>query len=157
MKRVITIFTLLVSSIVFMNVGAQQMSPEDQAVATAETRQAVFKLLAFHMGPITAMARGSMEFDAALAQRNAQRIATLGSIIPDVFMRDTREFEVETLALDKIWDNKADFEQHAAELVNQASAFAEAAGSGDRATTLGALRPLGSACGSCHDNYRRDP
>lgn len=157
MKKLITTMTLMIASLVSMILQAQQMSPEEQAAATTETRQAVFKLLGFHMGPIGAMARGQMDFDADLAKRNAERIAVLGTIIPDVFASDTREFDVVTRALDKIWDNKADFEAHAAELVKQAQAFAEAASSGDRATTLGALRPLGSACGDCHDDYRFDP
>ncbi len=55
-------------------INAQEApSAEQQAVMATENRQAVFKLLGVHMGPIVGMARGQVEFDAALAERNATR------------------------------------------------------------------------------------
>ena len=157
MKKILKLIVILLNSLLFVNAMAQQaMTPEEQAQVAVEVRQSVFKLLNANMGPIGGMARGRIPFDAALAQKHSERIAQLGAMITDVFEMDTREFDVETLALNKIWDNKEDFAKHAADLVEKARAFSVAAQSGDMATTMKELRPLGSACGNCHDNYRMD-
>ena len=149
----------IVLSLLFINavaVAQQEKSPQELAQDAVEVRQSVFKLLDAHMKPIAAMARGRQPFDAALAQKNSERIGQLAAMIPDVFATDTRGFEVKTIALDKIWDNMDDFKQHAQALIEKAAAFNKAAQSGDMMTTMKELRPLGSACGNCHDNYRKD-
>lgn len=131
-------------------------TPEQQAAAATETRQAVFKLLAFNIGPIVGMARGA-PFDAAVAERNATRIAALAPMIPDLFAAmDTRGFDVETEALPVIWENPDDFAAKATALQEAATTFAATAAGGDQAETLGGLRNLGGACGNCHDSFRVD-
>ena len=131
-------------------------TPAQQAAAATENRQAVFKLLGVNMGPIVGMARGA-PFDAAVAERNATRMAALAPMIPELFAAmDTREFDVETEALPVIWDNPDDFAAKAAALEEAATAFAATAAGGDQAATLGGLRDLGGTCGNCHDSYRVD-
>ena len=139
------------------SVAAQEgPTPEQQAVTATENRQAVFKLLGVNIGPIVGMARGA-PFDAAVAERNATRMAALAPMIPELFAAmDTREFDVETEALPVIWDNPDDFAAKAAALQEAATAFAATAAGGDQAETLGGLRNLGGTCGNCHDSYRVD-
>jgi len=158
LKRISTASTALLACAAILTATAQDdPTPRQQAVNATETRQAVFKLLGFHMGPIGAMARGDREFDAELAERNARRIAELAPIIPDVVgAMDTRDFDVETEALPRIWDNMDTFEQRAAALREGALAFAEIAAGGDRMAVIGAVREFGSNCGNCHDDFRVD-
>ena len=104
------------------------------------------------------MLRGNTEFNADVVKKNAANIAGLAPMIPALFANDTREFDVETRALDTIWTNKADFDSHAQQLVDAANAVVAAAEAGGDAA---ALRPLigamgGQACGGCHDAYRAD-
>ena len=148
------LFTLLLAS----TANAQEEpTPAQRAVVATENRQAVFKLLGVNLGAIVGMARGEREFDAAIAERNAKRVAALAPMIPElVGAMDTREFEVETLALPLIWDNMDEFTGKAEALVEAASTFAALAASGDQATTLGGLRAFGGACGNCHDKFRED-
>lgn len=103
------------------------------------------------------MARGA-PFDAEVAERNARRIAALAPMIPELLAADTRGFDLETEALDVIWegDNLDDVGVKAQALLDAANAFAETAATGDRAATLGATQSLGSTCGNCHDSYRVD-
>ena len=157
MKKVLTVFTsaAVISSGLLFSVSAQDMTPEQQAMRSVETRQGLFKLLGFNIGPIIAMTRGA-EFNAELVERNASRIAALAPMIPDVLAADTRGFDVETTALDSIWDNQPDFAAKAQALEENAMALAEAAASGDFATTMGAFRGMGGSCGNCHDTYRVD-
>lgn len=160
LKKALSVSALALASALVVNVYAQDdapPTPAELAAAATETRQAVFKLLGFNMAPIGGMARGAMEFDAELAERNALRIAALAPMIPEVFdVYDTREFDVETEALPVIWDNQPDFAQKATELQAAANTFAEIASGGDRNTTIAAIRAFGSTCGNCHREYRVD-
>jgi cytochrome c556 len=101
------------------------------------------------------MARGA-PFDAEMAEKNGRRIAALAPSIPDLFMHDTRGFDIDTEALDVIWEDKAEFENKAMALMNNANAFADQAATGDRGAALGAFRALGGSCGDCHDAFRVD-
>ena len=153
----ISIMVLLGLAVALPGAAEEAPTPEQQAAAATSTRQAVFKLLYFNLGPIVGMARGEVEFDATIAERNARRIAAIAPMIPDVFgAMDTRDFDVTTEALPVIWDDMAEFSSKAASLVDAANAFADTAAGGDQATTLGGLRSLGGACGNCHDAFRVD-
>jgi cytochrome c556 len=151
---------LVLASSVILSVTAQDApppTPEQIAASSTATRQAVFKLLSFNMAPINGMARNTVEFDAALAERNALRVAALAPMIAEVFaINDTRNFPVTTEALPIIWDNMDDFTAKGAALEEAARTFAAVAAGGDRAATIGAIRAFGSTCGNCHREYRVD-
>lgn len=135
--------------------GAQQApTPEEQAQNAVETRQAVYKLLGWNMGPMGGMLRNKVPFDAALVEQNAHRIASLAGMIPSLFEMDTREFDVETEALPRIWEGKDAFDGKAKDLVAAAEALATTAAGGDEGATRAAIAKVGQACGSCHDDYR---
>lgn len=159
LKKVLSVGALALTSALVVGAYAQNdepPTPAELATGATETRQGLFKLLAFNMAPISGMARGA-EFDAALAERNALRIAAIAPMIPEVFdVYDTREFDVTTDALPIIWENNADFVQKALDLEAAAHTFAAVASGGDRNTTIGAIRAFGSTCGNCHREYRAD-
>jgi len=158
MKRVlISTMVLLCSVFVLTSVAEEAPSPQEQAENATATRQAVFKLLIFNLRTIVGMARGEIEFDAAIAERNARRIAALAPMIPEVLgAMDTREFDVTTEALPLIWDNLDEVAEKAQNLVNAANTFADTAATEDQGATLGGLRALGGACGNCHETFRVD-
>ena len=52
-----------------------------------------------------------MSIDEALIEKNATRLHQLSLMIPDYFVADTRNNDVQTSALDQIWDNQDDFNQ----------------------------------------------
>ncbi len=157
-KRIsISVAVLLSTILVFSATAAQDPTPEEQAVNATTTRQAVFKLLGYNMGMIGDMARGRIEFDTAIAERNAKRIAALAPMIPELLAAmDTREFDVVTEALPVIWDKMGEVEMKAQNLVEAANTFAALAAGGDQRATMGGVRALGGACGSCHDEFRVD-
>jgi cytochrome c556 len=160
LKKILALSALALTSAAIYTASAQDApppTPEQIAASSTATRQAVFKLLSFNMAPINGMARNTVEFDAALAQRNALRVAALAPMIPEVFAaNDTRTFGVTTEALPIIWDNMDDFRAKAAALEDAANTFAAVAAGGDRAATIGAIRAFGSTCGNCHREYRVD-
>jgi len=158
-KRILGAACLLASAAMIITATAQQEAPtpEQLAASSTETRQAVFKLLSFNMGTISGMARGTVEFDATIDERNANRIAELAPMIPELFgARDTRDFTVETEALPIIWDRMDEFNEKATNLVAAANTFAEIARAGDKNATVAAIRAFGGACGNCHETFRED-
>lgn len=159
-KKFTLVSALALASAVIYSASAQQApppTPEQLADSAAANRQAVFKLVSFNMGPINGMARNTVEFDAAIAERNALRVAALAPMISELFaVNDTRAFPVSTQALPDIWDNMDDFRQKAVDLEEAANVFAAVAAGGDRNQTIAAIRAFGATCGNCHRPYRED-
>ena len=158
MKRVLLVLSALavLGSGLFVSVTAQDApTPQQRAEAAVEMRQGLFRLLRFNLGPIAAMAQGA-PFDAAIAERNARRIAVIATMIPEVLAEDTRGFTVTTAARPIVWDNMDDIRSKAQTLIDNANAFADIAAGGNMGQTLGAFRTLGGSCGNCHDTYRDD-
>ena len=129
-------------------------SADERALASTETRQGLLKVVVSYFGPIVGMAREQIPYDADVVKNNAEKIATLLPMIPDVFRADTRAFDLDTEALDAIWENTADFAEKAAAATQRAEALAAAtaAGQGEAMKAFGALC---AACKACHDNYRQ--
>jgi cytochrome c556 len=142
-----------VTAILAQEAGPQ--TPEQQAEQAVLTRQGLLKVMGMYMGPLGAMLKNKMPFDAAAAGKSAQHIGELGGMIPDVFAFDTRnKTSAKTKAQDGIWTNQADFKAKADDLVKAAAALQEAAKGGEKGATLKAAGAVGKACGACHDNYR---
>lgn len=159
MKKWLIAMGLIIASLVMSFTASAQTAPtpEQRAQSAVNTRKSVVRLFAFNMAAISGMARGTVEFDPAIAERNARRIAALAPMLPEAFIAmDTRQFNVETEALPIIWDRFPEFQEKAQNLINAANAFAEIAARGDKNETIGAVRAFGSNCGGCHEVFRVD-
>ena len=154
-SSLIALCALTSTAAVMAQEGAGPPTPEQQAEQAVLTRQGLLKVMGFYMGPLGGMLKNKVPFDAAKAGDSATHIAQLGSMIPDVFVFDTRKVTtVKTKAQDGIWTNSADFKAKADDLVKAANALVDASKSGDKGTTLKAAAAVGKACGACHDNFR---
>jgi cytochrome c556 len=129
-------------------------TPEQVAQQQVDTRQGLQKLMGFEMGPLGAMLKNKMPFDAAVATKNVTNIASLASMQPDVFAADTRKFTLKTKAREGIWTNKSDFDAKSNDLMKASNDAVAAAKTGDKGATLKALAGVGKACGACHDSFR---
>ncbi|SVB46546.1 uncharacterized protein METZ01_LOCUS199400 [marine metagenome] len=152
----ISVFLILGSGFFFTAFAQDAPSPEEQAAAAVDQRKSLFKTIRYNLAPIAGMAQGA-PFNAQVAERNARRIAVMATMIPEMLAVDTSAFDdIETTALDIIWENQDDIAAKAQALIDNASAFADAAATGDMGSTLGAFRAFGGSCGNCHDTYRVD-
>ena len=133
LKQIVGIGLVVISASGVISVSAQQAepTPEELAAQAADTRQSLFKLLRYNLNMISGMARGTVAFDAAVAERNANRIAELAPMIPELFAADTRAYNIETEALPIIWDRMDEFTEKANNLVNAANTFAATARGGE--------------------------
>lgn len=157
MKKLMTIGVAAMGTVLAASAVAQNMPQNrDQAEMAVETRQAVMHLQGWNMGPIAAMLKKQMEFDAEVVETHARRIKNLAMMVEDAFRADTRKFDMETEALDTIWDSYDEFAGNAQDLVDAAGALVKAAQSGNEGQTFQAAAAMGKACGACHDNFRED-
>ena len=155
MKRIVMTGALLLSSLVSLNAVAAELSPEQQAAAAVENRQAVFKLLSVANGVLGGMSRGA-PYDAEAAILATERVEMLAGMIPMLFAADTTNVNhgVETRAADTIWGSKADFDQLAADLAAGAVAAREALMTKGADGVRDAVGAIGPKCGACHDRFR---
>ena len=138
------------------SIAQPAQTPEQQAQGAINTRKSVVRLFNFNMAPINAMARGTQEFDAALVERNARRIAALAPMLPEAFAAmDTRAFDLETTALPLVWDDFDQFQQRANDLIEGVNNLAALAAAGNQEETIRAAGAIGRTyCGGCHQVFR---
>jgi cytochrome c556 len=157
MKVRLTVGLAALCSVTALGVSMAQQggppSPEQQAENAVKVRKGLFDVQAFAYGPVGGMLKGA-PFNAEAAAKAGARIQVTSSMIPDVFMFDTRKFMVMTKAREGIWTNKSDFDAKAKDLQMAAVNLEAAAKSGDEAATKKAGQAVGKACGACHDQFR---
>ena len=158
MTRPIAAAALVLAGIIITTgaIAQNTPTPEEQAQSAINTRKSVVRLFAFNMAPINAMARGNREFDAALVERNARRIAALAPMLPEAFAAmDTRSFDLETQALPVVWERFDEFQERANNLIEGVNNLAAVAASGDQMETIRTAGSIGRTyCGGCHETFR---
>lgn len=128
-------------------------SADERAQASIDTRQGLFKVVVSYFGPIVGMAREQIPYDAEVVKNNAAKIATLLPMAPDLFRHDTSAFDIDTEALEGIWDDLEDFNAKATTATEKAQALSAAAE--DQGAAMKAFGELGASCKGCHDQYRQ--
>lgn len=136
----------------FVATASAELEPE-QAERAVETRQSLLHLMGWNIGPLGAMARDRIEFDAERVATNAQRLQALSKMLSDAFAPDTRGNDVTTEALDAIWEQPEDFAAKIEANMEAADNLVAATQTGDEAAMREAIGRLGSTCGSCHDDF----
>lgn len=147
---------LLAAPALTMVAGTAWALDEKQATRATETRQAVLKIVGWNVGPMAGMVKERIPYDAKQFELHAGRVAFMSTMLVDAFRPDTREFSVETAALDPIWDEFAEFEDLAKKMTGKAEELHKAAKGGDFATVQAAFTELGQSCKNCHDKFKED-
>jgi cytochrome c556 len=155
MKKLISLFAM-VAILASAQAVSQTVESEKQAKATVQFRQAILQLVRSNMGPLGAMAKGEMPYDADVMMKNGQRIEQLGLMMDDYFAPDARAFDIETGAKDEIWENMADFNEKSLNMVNAAIAVQQVAKAGNEDEYRKTIGALGATCKACHDDYKKD-
>ena len=142
----------LVACLLFPAAG---FAADERLEAAVEARQGLYEVIRAYFGPMVAMARGDRPYDADAMREHAHKVRELAGMIPYLFSVDTRGVDVETEALDKIWEQKDAFLGRANDLLEAVTAL-EAATDVSQEAALAAFRNTGGACKGCHDNFREE-
>ncbi|MFQ3249934.1 MAG: cytochrome c556 [Glaciecola sp.] len=155
MKKVL-ISLVLAASLTVPSAFAKEANSQKQADTAVQFRQAVLQLVRSNMGPLGAMAKGQIEYDAEVMNKNALRIEQLATMMDDYFALDTRKFEVKTEASDKIWEEMEDFSSKSHDMINAAANLQKVATAKDVDNYRKAIGDLGATCKACHDKFKID-
>ena len=136
--------------------GAGRAQGNEAGEAAQQYRQSLFQTIVWNFKPMSDMARGKREFDAAEAKRRALAVSYLSVLLGEAFPEGSGASAGTTDALDAIWQNQADF---AAKLKNfqvEANALRKLADQGDAAIFNEQFKKLSGTCKGCHDKYKAD-
>lgn len=145
-----------VSIIALSAVAAQPAKSAKHAKDATEYRQALLQLVKSNVGALGAMNKGAIPMDATTLETNSLRIEQLSLMLEDYFATDTTGFDVETAALNKIWQDQADFQVKINALTEAAKNLNTLAKAGDSEQFKPAIGQIFKSCKGCHDNYKAD-
>ena len=122
-----------------------------------KARKAHMTLYQHNVGPLFAMAKGDLEYNADTASTAANNLAALTKLSHRGYWApgtSTDDLGEETRALPALWEDGSKDGEIGGQLAEAADSLAAVAGDGKEAM-VGALGPVGKACGSCHENFRQ--
>lgn len=151
MKRII----LLLIAATPMTFSSNSFADDDPNMDLIKARQGEMELRAYYLGPLVAMAKGEIPYDAKTASANAASLKTLltldlsGAWAPGT---DNNKYPGKTTALPEIWSTYPKIADHGKKYAEAVNAFADNAGKGlnQLRTKLGAV---GDGCKGCHDDF----
>lgn len=131
--------------------AAAQMKPD----AVIGYRRSAMTMIGWNFGPMNAMVKGKIAFDAKEFAKHAERVQFLAPQVLEGFAKGSDK-GAETDAKPEIWTHFDDFRSKFNDLVEQSKTLAEVATGGDEAKMKEQFKKLGGACKACHDKYKQD-
>ena len=144
--------TLLIALTFGLVATAMAQRKPDEVIAY---RRSVMTLVGWNFGPMSAMNKGKIPFDAKEFASHADRIASLAPQALEGFAKGSDK-GAETDAKPEIWQNFDDFKSKLNDLVTESKAMSEVAKSGDEAKSKEQFKKLAGTCKACHDKYKQD-
>jgi len=139
-----------------LGLTAQGQAAQDPNENAIKARQAEMQLRSFNAGPLFGMAKGQIDYDAALAAKLAGNLKLMLDFDNGrAWAPGTHKvaYPGKTEALPKIWDTYPEIADYGKKYKEAVTALAAVAGSGADALKP-AVGELGKACKGCHDNFR---
>jgi cytochrome c556 len=152
MKIATRVCLLLISSLI----STTALAADDPLLKAIKARQGEMQLRAFNVGPLFAMAKGKMDYDAEMAQMLANNLKLMLSLNNGRAWAqgsDNASYPGKTTALPKIWETYPEIGNYGKKYAEAVEALAAEAGNGADALKAN-LGALGKSCKSCHDDFR---
>jgi cytochrome c556 len=121
--------------------------------AAIDYREHVMEAVGGTMSAMVALAKREVTHPAHLAL-HARNMATLASVVPDVF--PTGSGDGDTDALPEIWGEPEAFRERLEAFVAAAQKLDSVVSSGDMSGFGQALNDLGQSCKGCHDRFKAE-
>ena len=152
MKLVSRAALLLIS----VTIAGTALAANDPKMKGIKARQGEMQLRSFYAGPLFGMAKGEIEYDAAMASALAADLKRLteldlGRAWPQG--SDNEAYPGKTTALPKIWTTYPEISEYGKRYKQAVNELADSAGGGLDALR-GGVRNLGKSCKGCHDDFR---
>lgn len=149
-------FSKLGLVLIGLSLTAPGFAAKDPKKKAIKARQGEMQLRAYNAGPLFAMAKGKMPYDAAKAQMLADNLVKLMDIdISSSWMQgtDNKTYPGDTTALPKVWTTYPEIGEYGKKYAKAVKELAAVAGNGEKAMKS-KVGPLGKSCKGCHDDFR---
>jgi cytochrome c556 len=124
--------------------------PED----AVHYREGIMMAMAWNFGPMGAMVKGDIAFDAGQFAFHAGRLAVLAPMALEGFPPSSASAKSE--AKPALWENLDDFKKRMQDLENATMKLAEVAKGGDEAAMKAEFGTAAKVCKGCHDEYQKE-
>ena len=141
----------LAASAVCVAAAAFAHSPTEDAI---DYRQGLMTVVGWNFGPLYAMVKGKIPFDAAEFSKHASRIAFLSDQLVEGFPKGSGKGK-DTAAKPAIWESFDDFQAKAKDFNREALALADIAKGNDQAKDKEQYKKVANACKACHDKFKK--
>lgn len=118
-------------------------------------RRSAMTLIGWNFGPLGAMVKGRIPFDAKEFAKRAERLASLSGQILEGFAPGSDK-GAETDAKPDIWTHYEDFQTKVDDFIRESKALDEAARTGDETKMKDQFKKLAGTCKGCHEKYKAD-
>lgn len=146
--------TAVASLFLVTTLTAADGGPHDKSI---KARQAMFQLYSYNLGLLSGMAKGKIDYDAAIAVEAATNLDVAANFGQSTFWPagsdNSNPENAKTRALKAIWDTYPAIGEKSEALKEATAVMAQNAGNGLDAVK-GAIGDVGAACKACHDDYR---
>jgi len=150
MKKLMWAAAAMAGLMTALPAAAQFAKPED----AIKYRKSAFTVMSAHFARIGAMVNGKAPFDPKAAADNADVALLLSRLTITAFGDGTDKGE--TRAKPEVWAEGDKFKAAAAKLQDEMTKLNAAAKTGNLDAIKAAFGPVGQACKSCHDHFRKD-
>ena len=136
--------------------AGSSFAADDPLLKAIKARQGEMQLRSFNAGPLFAMAKGDIEYDAELANKlagNLELLLDLDNSRAWAKGSDIDNYFAETNALPKIWTTYPEITEYGKKYAMAVTELAAAAGNG-RDALKAKVSALGKSCKGCHDEFR---
>ena len=111
-------------------------------------------MIKHHFGPMAAMVKGDVPFNAEEFTKNAEAVAALSKFPINGFVAGSYEGKTEAKA--DIELNAEDFKKKMETFQVEAASLADVAKGGDMAAIKPQFGKVGESCKACHKEYKED-
>ena len=131
---------------------AQTESPGERAI---KYRKAIYQVILWNLGPMSAMAQQKAPYDAEEFAKRAERVNSMSYMLSEAYPPESAS-GAETRAKAAIWQNRDDFDAKLAALEQKSAELADIAQAGEFDSSRAAFFEMANTCKNCHDEYRAE-
>jgi cytochrome c556 len=140
--------SVLVAAVTIAAPATAQPSPNQQIA----NRKGAMNLQSKYAGPLFAMARGAVPYDAQIAQRNADYLAVITQMAWDDFQPNSLGVP-NTRAKEAVLKDPEKFKRLSDGLKSDVQKLVTAVHGGDQNAVKSAAQAMGRTCNSCHESF----
>ncbi len=145
----------LMGTLLSIGINTIADAAENKTTDAIEYRQAAFEVLAWNFGPMGAMVKGKIPFDAKTFVERAANVAFLSKMPIEGFIPGSEQGETDAKPI--IWQEWDDFKAKMGQLQEQSAKLAEVAKTATKIEEVAnQFGETAKVCKGCHEKYRED-